>query len=208
MNRRTIRNQNWGGLIMLLAIVLLISACGPSRNVSRRSSGEAIDLSGKWNDTDSRLMAEEMTKDIVSRPWIDEFRRSKGKKPTVIPFGVKNRTTEHINTQTFVKDLERALINSGRVRVVSSRDQRSEIRKERADQQSGFTQSPTAVGRELGADFVLTGVLNSINDRSEGEEVIFYQGNMELISVETNEKVWIGDKKIKKLLSRKKSSLF
>ena len=201
-------HRNLAGMALLLAMMIVLSACGPSRKVSRRSSSEAIDLSGKWNDTDSRLMAEEMTKDIVSRPWIDEFRRKNGRKPTVIPFGVKNRTSEHINTQTFVKDLERALINSGRVRVVSSRDQRSQIREERADQQSGFTKNPTAVGRELGADYVLTGVLNSINDRSEGEEVIFYQGNMELISVETNEKVWIGDKKIKKLLSRKKSSLF
>ena len=196
------------GVIFLMAMLIIVSACGPSRSVSRRAASETIDLSGKWNDTDSRLMAEEMTKDIVNRPWLDEFRRSKGRKPTVIPFGVKNRTSEHINTQTFVKDLERALINSGRVRVVSSRDQRAQVRSERADQQSGFTSNPTAVGKELGADFVLTGVLNSIKDRAEGEEVIFYQGNMELISVETNEKVWIGDKKIKKLLSRKKKSLF
>lgn len=201
-------HRKLAGVAFLLAMTIILSACGPSRTVSRRSASEAIDLSGKWNDTDSRLMAEEMTRDIVSRPWIDEFRRKHGRKPTVIPFGVKNRTSEHINTQTFVKDLERALINSGRVRVVSSRDQRAQIREERADQQSGFTQNPTAIGRELGADFVLTGVLNSITDRSEGEEVIFYQGNMELISVETNEKVWIGDKKIKKLISRKKSSLF
>ena len=203
-----IRMKTVTAVAFLLAMMMVIAACGSSRSVSRRSTSEVIDLSGKWNDTDSRLMAEEMTKDIVNRPWLDEFRRAKGKKPTVIPFGVKNRTSEHINTQTFVKDLERALINSGRVRVVSSRDQREQVRSERADQQSGFTKNPTAIGKELGADFVLTGELNSIKDRAEGEEVIFYQGNMELISVETNEKVWIGDKKIKKLLSRKKSSLF
>ncbi len=195
------------GLVLLLAVLFVFSSCA-KHTVSRRAASEAIDLSGKWNDTDSRLMAEEMTRDIVSRPWIDEFRKSKGRKPTVIPFGVKNRTSEHINTQTFVKDLERALINSGKVRVVSSRDQRSSIRSERADQQAGLTSNPVEVGKELGADFVLTGVLNAIKDRLGGEEVVFYQGNMELISIETNEKVWIGDKKIKKLISRKKSSLF
>jgi uncharacterized protein (TIGR02722 family) len=204
MNAR--RSLQW--VLILTAVAFLLSACGPSRAVSRRSAGEAIDLSGKWNDTDSRLMAEEMIKDVVNRPWLDDFRQGKKRKPIVIPFGVKNRTTEHINTQTFVKDLERALLNSGRVRVVSTREQRKGIRTERADQQAGLTQNPTAIGKELGADFVLTGELNSIQDRSGGEEVIFYQGNMELISVETNEKVWIGDKKIKKLISRKKSSLF
>ncbi len=147
-------------------------------------------------------MAEAMIRDIMSRPWLEEFRQANKRKPAVIPFGVKNRTSEHINTQTFVKDLERALLNSGRVRVVSSRSQRKDIRGERADQQVGFTANPAAVGKELGADFVLTGVLNSIRDRAGGEEVISYQGNMELISVETNEKVWIGDKKIKKLIQR------
>ena len=195
-------------LPVMLALSLLLAACGPSRTVSRRAASETIDLSGKWNDTDSRLMAEEMIKDVVSRPWIDDFRQEKRRKPIVIPFGVKNRTSEHINTQTFVKDLERALLNSGRVRVVSSRQQRKGLRAERADQQAGLTARPAAIGKELGADFVLTGELNSILDRAEGEQVIFYQGNMELISVETNEKVWIGDKKIKKLLSRKKSKLF
>ncbi len=201
-----LRSPRW--MLALVAAALLVSACGPSRTVSRRSTGEAIDLSGRWNDTDSRLMAEEMIKDVVNRPWIDDFRQVKQRKPIVIPFGVKNRTSEHINTQTFVKDLERALINSGRVRVVSSRDQRKGIRAERADQQAGLTENPAAIGKELGADFVLTGELNSIQDRAEGEEVVFYQANLELISVETNEKVWIGDKKIKKLISRKKSSLF
>ena len=190
------------GVVLLLVVLFAFSACA-KHAVSRRAAAETIDLSGKWNDTDSRLMAEEMTKDIVSRPWIAEFRRKKGRKPSVIPFGVKNRTSEHINTNTFVKDLQRALINSGKVRVVSSREQREDIRGERADQQAGFTRNPVEVGKELGADFVLTGELNSIKDRLGGEEVVFYQGNMELISVETSEKVWIGDKKIKKLISRR-----
>ncbi len=190
------------GLFALLLIILTVSACAPSRAVSRRQADETIDLSGRWNDTDSRLMAQEMIKDIVTWPWLDDFRQANKRKPIVIPFGVKNRTSEHINTQTFVKDLERALLRSGKVRVVSSREQRKDIRSERADQQVGLTANPAAVGKELGADFVLTGVLNSIRDRAGGEEVVFYQGNMELISVETNEKVWIGDKKIKKLVTR------
>ena len=188
-------------LLMLALAAMLTASCG--KKVSRVGASEQIDLSGKWNDTDSQLVADESIKDSLSWPWIDEFRQANAnKKPVVIAYGVANRTSEHINTQTFMKDLERAYLKSGRVTVVADSDQRRQIRDERAEQQQGLTANPAAVGKETGADFVLTGVLNSIKDREGGDEVIFYQANLELINVETNEKAWIGDKKIKKFVSR------
>jgi uncharacterized protein (TIGR02722 family) len=187
---------------MLLALaVVLAASCG--KRVSRVGAGEQIDLSGRWNDTDSQMVADAMIKDSMTFPWIDDFRGSNsGQKPVVIAYGVANRTSEHINTQTFMKDLERAFLRSGRVTVVADSDQRRQIRDERAEQQQGLTANPAAIGKETGANFVLTGVLNSIKDREGGEEVVFYQANLELINVENNEKVWIGDHKIKKFVSR------
>jgi hypothetical protein len=122
-------------------------------------------------------------------------------------YGVKNRSTEHINTQTFMKDLERAFLRSARVSVVADSEQRLTTREERAEQQQGLTGNPARIGKELGADFVLTGVLNSIVDQEGGEAVVFYQANLELINVETNEKVWIGDHKIKKFIEKSKLKL-
>ena len=182
-----INHQSYAGrvfkILLLVSLVLLLAACG--KQVSRRSSGEAIDLSGRWNDVDSQQVSQAMIQDSLSWPWIDEWRRSKGKKPVVMAFGVKNRSLEHINTQTFMKDLERAFLKSGRVSVVADRDQRLGVREERADQQSGLTANPGRIGKELGADFVLTGVINSILDEEGGEKVVFYQTNLELINVET-----------------------
>ena len=192
--------------VLLLALAtMLLASC--AKRVTRTGAGEQIDLSGRWNDTDSQQVAEAMITDSMARPWLKRFSDSHaGKVPVVVVYAVKNRSSEHINTQTFVKDLERAFVNSGVVDVVASKDQRSAIRGERADQQKGFTADPANIGRELGADFVLTGVLNSINDRLEGNEVVFYQINLELISVESNRKAWIGDKKIKKLIDRSKTT--
>lgn len=198
---RLLHRKRGHALLLLLAAVLVLGAC-TSKRVSRRESGEAIDLSGRWNDTDSRLVAEEMVRDSLSRPWIENFRGASGERPVVIPYGVKNRTSEHINTRTFMQNLQRAFVNSGRVRVVSEAAQRETIRGERADQQQGLTADPASIGRELGADFVLTGEINDIRDREEGEEVVYYQTNLELISVETNEVVWIGEKQIKKFIER------
>ena len=195
-NRKGVR----AGVALLVGLMLTaaLGACG--KTVSRRDVRETIDLSGRWNDTDSQLVSEAMIKDSLTWPWIDEWRQKRGKKPVVMAYGVKNRSNEHINTQTFTKDLERAFLKSGRVGVVADRDQREATRDERADQQGGLTANPAALGKELGADFVMTGDINTIEDRAGSEHLMFYQVNLELINVETNEKSWIGDKKIKKLI--------
>jgi hypothetical protein len=91
------------------------------------------------------------------------------------------------------------------VGVVAERDQRAELREERADQQGGFTGNPSKIGKEVGADFVITGNINSIQDRLDNVEVVFYQANLELINVETNEKAWVGETKIKKQIDRAKT---
>ena len=198
-----IQRLKWA--LPLLAAVMLVSAGCAEKKVARVDSGQQIDLSGKWNDTDSQLVAKESIDDSMSFPWVGNFAKAKGRNPVVVAFGVKNRTSEIINTQTFMKDLERAFIRSGRVDVVADRDQRAELRDERADQQGGFTANPAKIGKEVGADFVLTGTLNDIKDRDGEQELVFYQANLELVNVETNQKVWIGDKKIKKLIPRSKT---
>lgn len=202
---KAIRCVQW--VILTMAAALLLSGCGSSKAVSRVSKDAEIDLSGRWNATDSQVLAKKLIQQIVNEAWLEEFIQREKRKPVVIPFGVKNRTSEHISTATFLKDIERALVNSRKVRMVSSRKRRKAVRSERADQQAGLTAAPVRLGRELGADFILTGELYLIQDRAGGKEQRFYQGNMELTSVETNEVVWIGDEKINKLIDRKKLKL-
>ncbi len=200
-----IAKQTLKGVILVILFSLLLVGCGSSRAVTRRSADADVDLSGKWNAKDSQLLAKKLIQQIVNEAWLDEFVQREKRKPVVIPFDVKNRTSEHIATRAFLKDIERALVNSRKVRMVSSRKQRKEVRAERADQQAGLTASPAELGKELGADFILTGELNLIQDRAGNTEQRFYQGNMELTSVVTNEVVWIGEEKINKVIDRRKT---
>ena len=187
-------------ILSLLCIALVVS-CGPK--VSRVAEDEQIDLSGRWNETDSRLVAEEMVKDVLSRPWAMEWIADNERKPAIVVGLVRNLSHEHISSGTFIKDIERELLNSGRVKLVQAGDARNELRDERAEQQE-FASKETAKkwGQELGADFMLQGSINSIVDQDKKQKVIFYQVDMELTNIETNEKVWIGDKKIKKLVNK------
>ncbi len=194
-------------VVLLSAFFAFSCASGPKRTVKRTASDTTVDLSGRWNDTDSRLVAEEMIKDVLNRPWLTDFTTEEDKKPVVIVGTIRNRSSEHINTRTFVKDLERELINSGRVTFVASREERAEVREEREDQQSQSREGTASrLAAETGADFMLQGGINSIVDAVEGRKIKFYQIDMELINLETNEKAWIGSKKIKKDIAQDSKS--
>jgi uncharacterized protein (TIGR02722 family) len=192
---------------VLFAIgIMVLSGCSSQKTITRVDPGTTIDLSGDWNDTDSRLVAEEMIKDVLSRPWVGEFKGEKQKAPTVIVGTVRNRSSEHIATIPFTKNLERELINSGRVDFVANKEERQEVRDERADQQENASdETVKKFRREFGADFILQGDITTIIDQAEGEKVKYYQVNLELINIESNKKVWIGEKKIKKLISQGKT---
>ena len=194
-------------ILVIPAACLLLSAlaCGPSMPVVKRiDPNRQTDISGKWNDTDSRLVSEEMISDVMKNKWLSNFMlKSDGKKPRLIVGTIRNRTLEHISIGTFVNDLERTITNSGKAVFVASKTEREEVRDERLDQGvNASEETRKEPGKESGADYMLKGEINSTVDSVDGLAAIFYQINMTLIDLGNNEKVWIGEKKIKKVVER------
>ncbi len=196
--------RSWLTWCAVLAVGVLLAGCA-GKTVTRVDSDTTIDLSGRWNDTDSRLVSEEMISDALNQNWYTDYMTDHGKKPTVIVGTIRNKTSEHIPTATFIGDIERAFINSGRVDVVATADERQELRDERMDQ-GKFASDETIkkFGREQGADFMLIGTVSAVNDQEGGTQVRYYQVDMNLVDIETNVKVWAGQKKIKKVVGRGK----
>lgn len=194
------------GILLTVVLVLMVVGCAStSRTVSRTSVDTQTDFSGRWNDTDSRLVAEKMVQDLMGRPWLTNFVDRVDRKPVVIVGTVRNRSSEHIDTEPFINDIERELVNSGQVTFVASDEQRKELRAEKLDQQTEASEETIKrLGEETGADFMLQGIITSQEDIVEGKKAVLYQVDLELISIETNEKVWIGSKKIKKIIEQKK----
>ena len=195
-------------LACMVVTGLILSGCASTPRVQRVDSQTVIDLSGKWNDTDSRLVSEEMIRDCLNDPWLTRHMTASGsKKPVVIVGVMRNKSTEHIAVMTFIKDIERAFIRSGQVSVVASATEREELRSEKDDQRV-FADAATIkqMGKERGADYMMSGEINTIQDQEGGEKVMFYQVDLTLTNIETNEKIWMGDKKIKKLITRSRYS--
>jgi uncharacterized protein (TIGR02722 family) len=195
------KKQLYPGILTWIIFGIVIVGC--ATQVRRINPETQTDLSGRWNDTDSRLVAEEMTEDLVKRPWLKDFNDSLNRRPVMVVGIIKNKSHEHIAVDTFIRDIERELINMGTIRIVQAGTARDELRAERSQQQD-FASAETTKrwANELGADFILQGLISSIVDTSGKESAVFYQVDLELTNIESSEKVWIGTKKIKKLIRR------
>ena len=188
------------GTLVVLTIALINGWA--NRKNTRVDPNETIDLSGRWNDSDSRLVSEEMIGDLLTSAWIPRYLKANDKRPVVVVGLVENKSHEHINSETFIKDVEKAIIRDGNIRLVVAGEKRNELRKERAEQQDYASPETTKKwGKELGADFILQGTINSIVDSYKKQKVVTYQIDLQLTNIETNEVVWMGDKKIKKQIS-------
>jgi hypothetical protein len=193
---------------MAILLLLIVGACY-SKRVTRIEPSAVTDLSGRWNDTDSRLVANQLVEQTLAAGWAKRYTDLHGgEAPTVIVGTFSNRTLEHIQLGTFVKDIENALITTGSARVVASGAERAELRAERKDQQQySRADTRTRPGQELGARYALTGELQAIEDVDGRERVVFYQVDASLVDLETNTKVWVGQHKIKKYVERARFGL-
>ncbi|AHG91531.1 putative conserved lipoprotein, UCP02722 [Gemmatirosa kalamazoonensis] len=190
---------------LLAAAVVALGACNNKR-VARIDPTSVTDLSGRWNDTDSRLVAGALVQQALAAPWAERAAAARGGRPPAVIVGAfTNHTMEHIPVATFTRDVEAALLGSGTVTVVASASERQEVRAERADQQQ-YAAADTRAGlvKEQGAQYVLKGDVQAIEDAEGRERVVYYQIDATLVDLESNAKVWVGQHKIKKYIDRRR----
>jgi penicillin-binding protein activator len=186
-------------LFIIIFIVLSVS-CQP-RTVTRINPDTQIDLSGRWNDSDSRLVADKMIHDLFDSERFKEYANEDGKKPTIVVGLIKNKTSEHIDAANYIKKFEMAIYNSNVADLVESDEFRDKLRQERAEQQD-FADPATMAqwGKEIGADLMLFGEMSSETDEYNNRRVVNYITTLFLTDIETNKRVWYGQHEIKKMV--------
>ncbi|TKS60393.1 MAG: hypothetical protein EWM72_01431 [Nitrospira sp.] len=198
--------KNRRSVAMAACAVVALAGCGHETKVTRVDAGVVTDLSGRWNDTDSRMVAESMVKEALQYPWLGNFSQAKQRQPVVVVGTVLNNSHEHINVQTFITDLERELTNSQKVTFVAGKGERDEVRTERKEQAMyALEDTQKAPGKETGADYMMKGTIATILDEADGTKAVFYQVDLQMIDLESNAKVWYGQKKIKKVVEKKRT---
>lgn len=200
--------MNWSSLLGVAAAftgssVVLVSCAPTHRDVRRVPPETVVDVDYRFDDEDARQVWQGMVNDATFRGWSDRWiQEHGGRRPIIIIGRIRNNTQDYINTNLFTRNFEREMLNSGKVRVVSARDDRGELRDERLQgQEWNSPETRKVMKNELGADLMLLGDINDVQERSlSGRTVVkYYQVNLDLTDIETNEKVWIGSVDVKKV---------
>lgn len=186
-----------------LSAAVIFSSCESSQRVTRVSADSVTDIGGTWNDTDVRIVADQIVAGCLASPRIAEYPANHGGKlPVIIVGSYRNKSDEHLDTEIITKKLEAALVNSGKVEFVASSSERDEVRNERNDQQINSSEDTAkSLGNETGADFILQGSVKTIVDTDGKIMSRTYYVTTELVNIETNKKIWMDDNSsIKKII--------
>lgn len=188
-------------LALILSVASVFTGC-VSSTVERVDFDSQQDLSGYWNDTDARIVSNDLAEQLTDSSWYNRFIQENDRKPVIIIGSIRNNTDEHINTSIISKKLEISLINTGKVLSVANSSERKEIRDERDDQQiNASIDSAKNIGNETAADFMLRGDIKTIVDSDGLKSVRTYFVTAELVDIETNTKIWLGENStIKKVI--------
>ncbi len=186
-------------LVLLILLTALFLSC--ARQVSRIDPSQQIDLSGRWNDSDSRQVADKMIAELLNNPKFKEYAQTLGRKPAIIVGQIRNKTSEHIDSDNYVKKLELAIFNSDLADLVESEAFRDKLREERVQQQD-FSDPATMAkwGKEVGANLMLFGEMTSETDVYNNARVVNYVTTLFLTEVETSKRIWYGQQEIKKYI--------
>jgi len=197
----------------VVLFALVFPACSSTPKVKRVTADTQVDLSGRWNDTDVRQVCDSLIQDCLNSDsvanFIRQFSAQHGRLPTIIVGTFRNNSSEHIDTTIISKSMEIAIVNSGRLDFVAGGDTRTELRAERDDQQMNSSErTASALANETGANFMLTGSVNLIEDRAGNTSVRSYFVSAELTNIETNRRLWMGENnEIKKVITRSRAKL-
>lgn len=185
-------------VVVFFVLVLILAGCSSSPSVKRVAEEEQIDLSGYWNDTDVRIVCDNLVSDCLNSPVVSkrltEYEVKNGSLPVVVVGQFKNTSDEHIDVSVISKRMEAALLNSGKVDFVASSSERNDLRQERIEQQSWASEETAkALANEIGADFMLIGSVKTVVDQIDRKAVRNYFVYAEMIEIETGKKIWIGE---------------
>lgn len=190
-------------VICICTLFALVSGCAATTRTLDPNVEQHYDAS--YDFSDKKQIVETLTDSLMSSSAIS----TEAGKPVIIVYGVDNETSEHINTGGITDDIRLALIKSGEYRFLN-RKQRSNVQAETNFQQAGFVPPEQRVseGRQLGADYILSGTLRSIEKkqprqwRLNKKELIYYSMNLELTNLESGEISWADNVEIAREASR------
>ena len=176
--------------LMTCSALLIMSGCmATTKNLDPKGD---IHYDASYDFSDKNQIVERLVTPLLTAPVFPVQ-----VKPILIVYPVINETSEHISTGGITDSIRMKLIQSGKFRFINER-QRENIQQETSYQNQGYVDPAMRVeqGRQLGADYILSGTLRSIKKKQPKQlrltkkERIYYSLDLTMTDLKTGEIVY------------------
>ena len=189
-------------VLVAAAAIGALSLSGCASTMQYGDAGSAKPISTEFGSSDLQQIAETMVDSMLTFPPMVELTSSR--RPVVSVDKVKNKTMQHIDTESITDSIRTKLIRSGKFRFIDRTTDAQTIEELRTQQDSGLVDQKSAVkfGQQLGAEFLLTANFSEINQKVGNTTDVYYKFTMSLKNLKTGILEWSDEKEIRKVFKR------
>lgn len=188
---------------LLVSCIAVLSGCASTGSTVAYGDAQATEtLTKDFGSTDLQMIASKMVDDMLAFPPIIQI--TQARRPVMFVDRIKNKSQEHIDTESITDTIQNKLINSGKFRFVDMTSVGAVADQLAFQQQSGMVDKRTAapVGAQIGAEYMLNGNLSSIVKNAGGKSDVYYKFTLKLLNLKTGIVEWTSEKEIRKSAKR------
>ncbi|REL35264.1 penicillin-binding protein activator LpoB [Thalassotalea euphylliae] len=185
--------------------VMVLAGCSSKQVVSYGDATAVETTDINFGSTDLQTVANQMTDSLIASPIIGSL--TQNKRPVVFVERLKNKTSEHIDTESITDSISTKVLRSGKFRFVDM-SRVEAVRKQLNFQQTGGLVDPSKAiqfGQQVGAEYMLYGNLSSIVKTNEDKKDVYYKFTMRLMDLKSGIIEWADETEIRK--TREKASI-
>lgn len=187
---------------LLFIIAVAIGLVGCQSKVQYGDATEVETVNENFGSTDLQAITAKMVDSMLTFPPVVTM--TANDRPIIFVDKIKNKTSEHIDTESVTDSISNKLLRSGKFRFIDM-TKVDAVRKQLDYQNnSGMVDPSTAInfGRQIGAQFMLYGNLSSIVKQDGSTKDVYYKMTMRLMDLETGLIEWSDEKEIRKVKSK------
>ena len=188
-------------IILATTLSISLAALGgcTNKSVVRYGDATAVETNDiNFGSTDLQKVASQMTDSLLISPVVGML--AGNNRPILFVENLKNKTSEHIDTESITDSISTKLLRSGKFlfvdmgRVSAAREQLE------FQQSSGMVDTSKAIafGHQVGAQYMLYGNLASIVKSNKDKSDVYYKFTLRLMDLKSGLVEWADETQIRK----------
>jgi uncharacterized protein (TIGR02722 family) len=178
---------------------LFFSGCA---TVSYGDAQSAKPINTEFGASDLQQVSTVMVDSLLSFPPMTEL--TSQRRPVIVVDRVKNKTSQHIDTESITDQIRTQLIRSGQYRFIDRTTDKQTLEEMQIQNGSGLVDQSKAVemGKQYGAEYMLTSNISEITQTNRSVRDVYYKITMNLKNLKTGILEWSDEKEIRKVMKK------